>query len=142
MKKLTDWQLRLVQFANLEIGRPFIWGETNCVALAIRAIDVQCGTDLMCKYHRHMTDKRAAWLWLKRNGSLEGIKSRLLADGLSVIEPDYMQDGDLLMGEVEDGNVTAHIYLSGKWLSVTDAVQVFPCDIAKLVPNPVVLGVR
>jgi hypothetical protein len=142
MRKLVDWQLRLVRFANTEIGSPFIWGETNCVALAIRAIDVQCGTDLMCKYRKHMTCKRIAWLWLKRNGSLEGIKSRLLADGLSVIEGDYMQDGDLLMGEVEDGNVTAHIYLSGKWLSVTDTVQVFPYHIASLVPNPVILGVR
>lgn len=46
MKRFKDWDVRLMEFAEANKGRPFVWGETNCAALAGGCIDAMTGTEL------------------------------------------------------------------------------------------------
>jgi len=43
--KLSDWETRLIAFADSVKGSPFVLGQTNCSILAARAVDAMTGSN-------------------------------------------------------------------------------------------------
>ena len=140
MKRFDDADLRLIAFAREQLGKPFVWGETNCLAIALRALDVQCGTDIAARYSKYMASERRAMSWVARHG-LAGVVSRLIEEGAVEVAPAWIQTGDIALVEMP-GNIGAAVYLGRNYLSSSSAlgvIQVRPADLA--VPS-IVIGVR
>lgn len=124
-----------VEFARAEIGRPFVWGDTNCVMLAVRALDAQAGTDIGPRHRHCMSSALRAAAWSRRHG-LAGLVATLTAEGCTPVDPATPATGDVLLGHTRDGQLAAHVYLgrhvlsstatAGVCLIVTDAVLPAP----------------
>lgn len=137
---LPDWELRLIAFARTALGKPFAWGETNCVALALRALDAQCGSDLIGRYARRMSSEHRARAWVARHG-LVGLADRLQEEGCVVIETAFIQVGDIALAEMPD-TIGAAVCLGRTMLSATAAGGVAQFRPEQLQAPAVVLGVR
>ena len=140
MRRFDDAELRLIAWARGEIGKPFAWVETNCVSLALRALDVQCGSDLSERYRRNMSSERRAVAWVARNG-LAGLVQKFIAEGCVEVAPSFIRAGDIALVEMP-GNIGASIYLGRNFLSVSGERGVHQLRPAELVEPSVVIGVR
>lgn len=140
MKRFDDADLRLIAFAREQLGQPFAWGETNCVMLALRALDAQCGSDLAARHMRYMSSERRAVAWVARHG-LAGLVQRFVAEGLVEVAPTFIQAGDVALVEMP-GNIGAAVYLGRNFLSSSSALGVIQLRPADLAPPSVVIGVR
>lgn len=120
---ISQADVRLMQFCRAEVGRMFIWGETNCVALALRAVDTMHGTALHAQHRKHMATATRALAWTRKHGA-RGVIDQLIADGLTEIDPAFAQEGDVLIGETADGQIAAHVCLGVRVLSATEAAGV------------------
>lgn len=127
--------LLLQQFVRAELGRMFIWGETNCVALALRAVDAMHGTGLHAAHRKHMATATRARAWTRKHGA-RGVIDQLLADGLMEVEPAFAQEGDILIGETADGQIAAHVALGARVLSATETAGVCLLAYAAVSPAP------
>lgn len=143
IKRKQDYLAQLVEFANTETGKPFIWGETNCVALALRALDAQCGSDLISIGREFMATERAALVWVGRNGGVNGLFDLLIREhGLEQVFSSFVSDGDIALRQ-GDNTINAYVFMSGYWLSSTvdQGVKLFRADEVEL-SNALYLGVR
>ena len=112
-----NWRQLLMRWASSQVGRPFVWGETNCVALALAAIDAQSSTALLAKYRHNMSSEVRALAW-SRSNDIYTLAGKMLDEGMSVIGENYVDDGDILL--IQKGReINAHVYVSGRYLSST-----------------------
>lgn len=120
-------ELRLQQFVRSEIGKPFEWGETNCLALALRAVDYLHGTTLHADHKHRMTSAKRAQAGTRKHG-LAGVMRFLEKAGLVEVKPNFAQPGDILLGLTDDGQIAAHISLGTRCLSSTQdhGVEMIP----------------
>ena len=138
-----DAVARLAMFANQEYGKPFTWGETNCVALALRAIDAQCDSNLINIGREFMSTERAALVWVGRNGGADGLFDLLISRyGFEQVFEDFVNDGDIALKQ-GDRTINSYVFISGHWLSSTPdlGVRLFRDDEVNL-ENALYLGVR
>jgi hypothetical protein len=143
IKRKQDYLAQLVEFTNTEAGKLFLWGETNCVALALRALDAQCGSDLISIGREFMATERAALVWVGRNGGANGLFDLLIREhGLEQVFSGFVSDGDIALKQ-GDNTINAYVFVSGYWLSSTAdlGVKLFRTDAVDL-SNAYYLGVR
>lgn len=110
----------LAEFAAREQGRPFVWGETNCVALALRWLDTVSGGSLHRRHCAQMSSAPRAAAWTRRHGA-RGLVDQMRAAGLTELLPAFARPGDVLIGSSEDDQIAAHIVLGRRLLSATAA---------------------
>lgn len=128
-------------WSGAEIGRPFLWGETNCVALALRALDLQAGTQVMDKYRRHMVSARRAAAWC-RSYAVADIARLLEGDGFTVLDASFSQPGDIVLAPWP-GSISAAVCLGGRQrLSSTEVQGVALFDFGGLAAPTLAVGVR
>lgn len=127
--------IRLMEFVRSEVGRPFEWGETNCLALALRAVDAMRGTTLHAT-HRHRMSSAARALAGTRKHGLDGVVRFLQQHGLIELAPNFAQEGDILLGLSEDGQIAAHVSLGTRVLSSTPDDGVILLRLATVSPAP------
>lgn len=127
--------IRLAEFCRAELGRPFEWGITNCVALALRAVDAMHCTWLHAAHERHMRTALRAAAWTREHGA-RGVIDQLIADGLTEVAPEFAQDGDILIGQTNDGQIAAHVVVGARVLSATQADGVILLRRAAVSPAP------
>jgi hypothetical protein len=139
VKRLPDWEVRLMDFAKAEVGRPFEWGETNCVSLGFRALDAQCGTGLHAKYRHFMSSEQRAMAFVAKHG-LSGLVERVAAMGFVEIPKNFEQVGDVQFCEIP-GNIGASVILGRQRLSSTadGGVQLFD---GRMLGASVTMGAR
>lgn len=128
-------EVRLAEFVRAEMGRPFVWGHTNCVALALRALDALHDTDLHARYGLNMSSLVRAAVWARRHG-LEGLRERFVAEGFAVVPTAYAQPGDILLGHTEDGQIAAHVCLGVRVLSSSSEGGIFQVRQSDILPAP------
>lgn len=128
-------EVKLMEFVRAELGRPFAWGDTNCVALALRALDAMHGLALHERHRHHMGSAVRARAWTRQHGAM-GVVVELLRDGLVEVDPAYSQVGDILVGETAEGQIAAHICLGVRVLSSTEADGVIQVRREGLSPAP------
>ena len=128
-------EILLAEFVRAEVGQPFEWGWSNCVALALRAIDAMLGTTLHPKHQHHMATARRAAAWTRKHG-IAGIIEAVKPDGLVEIKPNFAQPGDILLGRTTDGQISAHVSLGARALSSTAENGVFVLIASMISPPP------
>lgn len=139
MSRIPNWEVALAKFATAELGKPFVWGETNCVSLAIRALDVQCGDNYHACVKHFMSSELRAGAFVRKQG-LAGIVSRLKARGIAVIPQNFEQVGDVRFVQTEV-TIGASVLLGRKALSSTQEAGVALYD-ASILGCDVTMGVR
>lgn len=143
IRRKQDWLVCLTKFTNTETGKTFAWGETNCVAIALRALDAQCGSNLISIGREFMSTERTALVWVGRNGGASGLFDLLIKNyDLEQIFECFLNDGDIALKQGEK-TINAYVFVSGYWLSsaVELGVKLFRADEVDL-SNALYLGVR
>lgn len=139
MKRITDWEAALHSFARSQVGKPFVWGETNCISLSLRAIDAQCGTSLHEKGRHFMSSALRARAFVKKQG-LAGLVKRLEAEGLVIVPANFERVGDVQLVETSE-TLGSSVILGRQHLSSSEAEGVRLYD-GKLLQASITLGVR
>jgi hypothetical protein len=104
--RLRDGETRLMAFTESAVGKPFVWNETNCAALALAAIDAVCGTELFDWQKTVQLDEKRALVLSKERAT----RSVLEHIGMRKVDPPYACRGDILL-TIEDGMECAHVSL-------------------------------
>lgn len=125
MRRLTDWRSRLHRWSRSQRGLPFVWGETDCGALACGALIAMFGSALAVHLPQ-WNNVRGAALILQVRGSMGAILEELGAKRTTV---NFMRSGDILIaGDPAEqlGRECAMVCIDGRHclLSTRDGVQV------------------
>lgn len=115
MSRIANWEVALANFVTAEVGKPFIWGETNCVSLAARALDIQSGENYHPCVKHFMSSEIRARAFVRKQG-IAGIVSRLKERGLVVVPKNFEQIGDVCFVQTET-TIGASVLLGRKALS-------------------------
>lgn len=99
MMRARGWEIRLVDYAEAVIGRPFAWGTTDCAMLARDAVRALCndssfGNDVP----RYSTRLGAARAFRKVGGVVE----YLVRAGAVAIDPAHRRPGDIIVVKTPD----------------------------------------
>lgn len=95
------WEIALAAWADDVVGKPYTWGQTDCLSLAASAILAMTRTALaLPPYRSAATAKQQVEVVLDEHGSIGGA---LLAQGARRIGgASWAQPGDLLVWEPTD----------------------------------------
>jgi hypothetical protein len=113
MVRQQDWSSRLQKWAAAQQSRPFIWGETDCCALARAALIEMFGSFLAVHLPR-WDNLRGARVILQVRGSVGEILEQLGAERTSL---PFMRVGDIVVCSepLEDaGGVAAMVCINGQ----------------------------
>lgn len=94
-----DWEFRLVEYAQAQLGRPFLWGETDCFSLARGALDVILGADPLADVPAYATARGAHTVARAR----PDIGAELERRGGVRVPIGFAQQGDVLTLPGDDG---------------------------------------
>lgn len=119
LHRTLTWQTDLVRWADSIAAKPFEWGKTNCVALALTAIDIQLpAPHFMPAYRGFMRTKQRAAVWQNRYDSRHIATLFTLAGGVEKSASSLL-DGDILLAQ-RGRNIYGHVRISDCWLSSTE----------------------
>jgi hypothetical protein len=105
MRRVTSWDVRLVQFAREVVGASFVWGDTDCATLMRRAQSVLLGSDPFKGRVGNWTTKRGALRVVK---NLDVLKALRTSGGVEVGER-YATAGDVMLGAGVDARGLAQL---------------------------------
>lgn len=111
MKRVENWDQKLIYYARESVGKDFEWGVTDCASLVRASIAAMYGEDVFS----HV----AAWSTLreaKNQYEMHGRASSILAEaGASIVASNYEQTGDIIVspGEDQDGLPRFGVILTG-----------------------------
>jgi len=121
----SDPYRKAIEFANVNLGRPFVWGQCDCNTFALDMMDAMYGTNLAAQIKGKYGSPLQAFLFRRRvPGSLINI---LKAAGFEEVKRGFERTGDLLI--VADPKwEMVHVCLGAKCVSAfpDQGVQVFP----------------
>src|SRR3970040_964587 len=98
MHRRLDWRSRLHAWGTAQVGKPFVWGETDCGSLSRKALEMMFGVDIMpvlpvynswseAVVAKHQVARFGSFL--TKLGALEG-------------EPAFMRAGDIVVAPEPD----------------------------------------
>lgn len=99
LSRVSNWELTLTQWARPLIGLPFVWGVTDCHALACGAINAMYGVDLL-----HLL-RGDGWFShysaVRRTHNGDSLPIALMNLGACRVQTERVSAGDILFGSVE-----------------------------------------
>ena len=105
-------ELALIAFAEQVVGQPFVWGETDCGMLALRALDVILIQDVSGPYRGMWSDEATALAHFQTE-----LPSEVLARlGMQRMEPGLYAIGDILLAPKDPWPECAAVCLGGRCL--------------------------
>ena len=96
LKLNTNYELKLLQYIESQIGIPFEFGKNDCPLFIAGAIDAMQGTELRKKYTGKWHDQKSAWKYGREHG---GFSKQLHKLGYKTIELPFIQTGDIILME-------------------------------------------
>lgn len=93
IQRRLDWRSRILAWSQAQVGKPLVWGQTDCAALARTAIVQMFGEAAEEILPRWKTAREALTI-LQERGSIGTILEELGADKLSV---PFLRAGDLVV---------------------------------------------
>ena len=97
-RKRPRWIEELRTFAYGQLGEPFVWGRTDCHALATRALDVMTGQDYCARIRDRYQGLRSA---LRVIAEIDEFDDQLEAEGgYQTLKPEF---GDFVIYSRLDG---------------------------------------
>ena len=106
-------EIALVKWAGEMVGKPFIWGETDCAMLALRSLNTSLGIDVSGAFAGVWRDEASALAHFQ----IELPSQVLSMLGLSQMDQVYFATGDIILAPKEPFPETAHICLGMRSLS-------------------------
>ena len=128
---MLNADVRLLEFMHAEMGRPYLWGDTDCGSLVRRATAVVYGADLF--------DDVPAWT--DRDGAEQaqqatgGVRALMLAMGARMLPLAYAQTGDVVVGPTEDGFPFAGVVIDRRVFTASPDAGVFAHALAECPPG-------
>jgi len=112
--RVLNWDGRLVAWAKEMVGRPFVWGETDCITLAIEAIEIIHPGQI--KFDLPFWDsKKTAIVAIKK---INGFSAYMEKHGAVKIESELLaRAGDLLVAPSVDSIEGCQVVIGGKIIS-------------------------
>lgn len=98
-KRVANWDVKLREFARANIGRTFVWGDTDCVSLVRRALIVIYDEDIL--------GPAVPGDWSTKTGALraytkiDSFHASITAIGFAEIPKSVFRDGDILVSPGE-----------------------------------------
>lgn len=128
-------ELKLLKYIESQIGIPFQFGKQDCPLFIAGAIDAMHSTNLREKYTGLWHDKKSAWKYIKKHGSLSQTIKKI---GYQSVEFAFIQTGDIIIMEQKLAHEkkwhSAAVFTGSKVAIVTDANGVEIISLNK-VPN-------
>ncbi len=121
----SNWDVHLFRWADKVVGRPFVWGETDCATLVRAAHVVMYGTDVF-GWPTYRSKLGATKARKKVGGILPALQRVCTAVGRR-----FARDGDIVV-ITHEGEYGMGIVLG------TNAVGTYPGEPVSLVPLAVV----
>jgi len=133
MKRVPDWDLRLVEYASDMIGKPFVWGQTDCTTIVFKGLEVMYDYDFTKGLKWHTTLRTAVNLY-KKTGGIEKV---LLKKGACGIGLGFATTGDVLISPKKPLEVanSCFIVVRGQMLSNGPGKKVSLHPMSSLLPN-------
>ena len=124
----AEHEIKLMNFIEKNLGRPFVWGRCDCSTFALEATDAIFDTALVNKIKgKYRTGKGAIKFRRRSWGSFINL---LKEAGFVELQRGFEQTGDMLI--VEDAEwERVHVYLDN-WVCAPfpdDGVQLFPMTV-------------
>lgn len=127
--------MTLIGYIESQIGIPFEYGVNDCPLFVAGAIDVMHNTKFKEKYAGKWHDKKTAWKFARKNGSMAEVLKNL---GCITIELPFIQTGDIIIMEQKLAHEkkwhSIAVFTGSKVAIVTDTKGVELVSINK-VPN-------
>jgi hypothetical protein len=101
MKRFEDWPRRLAAAIEAARGRPFCWGEHDCLLFAADVVHAITGLDPAASWRGRYDSRAAAAHHLSELGGLEAVVTGALGTPLS--HPTLAQRGDVVMVDTNEG---------------------------------------
>ena len=99
-KRIRNWDNAVVKWATTQRGRPFVWGQTDCVSLYRNALQVMYGEPIGPGLTYHSLPSALA-----ASAECGGIRKVLLELGAVPLESAaYANTGDVLIDVLRDGD--------------------------------------
>ena len=95
---VANWDRRLVEFAAVVVGQPFEWGQTDCVSLVRRGLQLMFNEDVWKGHVGEWKTKRGA---ITVSGKTD-YEDALLTSGGVEVGYHYASSGDVALGPNED----------------------------------------
>ena len=112
--------LRLLAWAQSRVGRPFKWGQTNCLMLCLEAVDVLRGSDLAGAWRSKCNNIRDV---IRNTRRLDAAAELRKAGFIKINTPP--KSGDLIIGlPPHYRQFSGHVVLGDHCLSSTPQVGV------------------
>ena len=104
LSRLRSWRARLGRYLAVEAGRPFAWGESDCVLFAAGAVEAMTGVDPAAPWRGRYRTERGAWRVLRRAGFRDHLEAA--AAVLPQIPAGAAREGDLaVVGEGREATI-------------------------------------
>lgn len=113
----SQGEANLIDYANAQIGRPFIWADTSCGALIFGALDALRGTNLkQTNTVQSVTSIELARESAEQNTGLKFLK----VNEFKEVPLDHATQGDIIYAK-EDGLECFHVCLGLMTMSSSEA---------------------
>ena len=127
------WDVKLLAWADARVAEAFVWGQTDCVILALEAHDLIAGSAL-ADVHRGGWDSEYTAKRYMINHDID-IERGLVAAGCELVAPGYLQRGDFILVQ-DEAWICAHVCIGHLALSSR------PGDGVILLPDALALALR
>ena len=112
--RVPNWSVKLAGFADSVLGKPFVWGETDCVSICRGALETMYDEDIIAPhFDATYSTKIGAARVFGKIGSMATVAEQA---GAREVRPDMSVDGDVMLfprvGSYE--NVATRI--GGMWI--------------------------
>lgn len=108
-------EVALHKYFRDQIGRPFKFGEHDCLLVALGALDIISGKNLRQEYSGLWHDKKSAYKYAEDHQT--SIKQILMDAGCKTVDQTRLRTGDFLLTEAHDnydeGWRSATTYIGG-----------------------------
>lgn len=133
MDRVFNWNVALGELARELVGQAVVWGETDCVSVARKALVAMYGEDISAPYiDVTYSTKLGAARALKKIGGLETV---IDATGCRGVPLHLTRDGDFLFFESDDGGENIATKMGSRWVVAIpeeNTIRAIKLNIAEL----------
>ena len=130
--KVDNYDYKLIEWVNIQLGKPYIWGETDCGSLVRKGLNIVYGKDCFGYILAWDSEVECRKIW----DDLGGVDKAFLDFGARKIKGTFAQTGDVAILEIGK-LLTASVVIGSKLLfsSADKGVEMRDITPFLLLPN-------
>ncbi len=110
--KVDNYDYKLIEWVNTQLGKPYIWGETDCGTLVRKGLNIVYKKDCFHDTASWSSETECRKIW----DDLGGVDKAFLDFGAKKIKGTYAQTGDVAVLEIGKLLTASMVIGSGKLL--------------------------